>query len=473
MELNNLTIKEAHGLLTEKQISAKDLAESVLGAIKSRDADIHAYLEVFGGDAIAEALALDARIAEGDHISMLAGIPLAIKDNILIKGKRVSAASRMLETYRASYDATVIERLKKEGALFVGRTNMDEFAMGSSTENSAFGATKNPHDTSRVPGGSSGGSAAAVAAFECLAALGSDTGGSIRQPAALCGVVGLKPTYGSVSRSGLIAMASSLDQIGPITRSVEDAEIVFDAIRGHDPLDSTTSERAYEKETKPLQQMRLGVPKEYFVGGLDPEIKQTIEAAIEIFQNQGVAIEEVSLPHTEHALSVYYVLMPAEVSANLARFDGIRYGLSEPADKLFDVYAKTRERGFGPEARRRIILGSYVLSAGYYDAYYTKAQKVRALIRKDFESVFERVDAIISPTTPTTAFRFGEKTNDPLSMYLEDIYTVPANLAGVPALSIPAGFSKEKLPIGLQLMGRIFDEGTLFALGKAFESAKQ
>ncbi len=473
MELNNLTIKEAHRLLTEKQISAKDLTESVLSTIKSRDTDIHAYLEVFGDDVLLQASALDTRIAEGDRLPLLAGIPLAVKDNILIKGKHVSAASRMLETYRASYDATVIDRLKKEGVVFVGRTNMDEFAMGSSTENSAFGATKNPHDLSRVPGGSSGGSAAAVAAGECLVALGSDTGGSIRQPAALCGVVGLKPTYGSVSRSGLIAMASSLDQIGPITRSVEDAEIVFDAIRGRDPLDSTTSERVYKKETKPLAEMRLGVPKEYFVGGLDPEIKQKIEAAIQIFQTQGVAIEEVSLPHTEYALNVYYVLMPAEVSANLARFDGMRYGLSEPAEKLFDVYAKTREHGFGPEARRRIILGSYVLSAGYYDAYYTKAQKVRALIRKDFESAFERVDAIISPTTPTTAFRFGEKTSDPLSMYLEDIYTVPANLAGIPAISIPAGFSKEKLPIGLQLMGRMFDEGTLFALGKAFEASQK
>jgi len=474
MELENLTIAEAHKLLASRAISARELVAQTCKTIREKDPAIHGYLEVYENEALADASRIDKKIAEGESLGTLAGIPLAIKDNILVRGNMASAASRMLAAYTAAYDATVIQRLRAAGAIFVGRTNMDEFAMGSSTENSAFGPTKNPHDTSRVPGGSSGGSAAAVAAHECVGALGSDTGGSIRQPASFCGVVGLKPTYGSVSRSGLIAMASSLDQIGPITKTVEDSEILFDAIRGVDPLDSTTVDRAYLKDPKPMEHMVIGIPKEYFVGGLDPQVKEKVQDALRTLQGLGVKTKEVSLPHAEYALATYYIIMPAEVSANLARFDGIRYGLSKDAEKLFEVYAGTRHAGFGAEVRRRIILGTYVLSAGYYDAYYAKAQKVRALIKQDFDTAFETVDAIISPTAPTPAFKLGEKTSDPLAMYLEDIYTVTANLAGIPAISIPCGLSHDNLPIGFQLMAREFDEGTLFAIGKAYEqSAKK
>lgn len=474
MELTQLTIREAREKLETRECSAVELAEAVFGAVRKRDGEVHAYLEVYEPQAIEDAKKIDARIAVGEKLHVLAGIPLAIKDNILIRDAHTTAASRILEEYIASYNATVVTKLHEAGAIFVGRTNMDEFAMGSSTESSAFGPTRNPHNGERVPGGSSGGSAAAVAADECIAALGSDTGGSIRQPAALCGVVGLKPTYGSVSRSGLIAMASSLDQIGPITKSVGDAEILFDAIRGSDPLDSTTVSRSYISDPRLVSSMRIGVPKEYFLeGGLNPDVKEHVEKAIHIFKDLGVEIQEVSLPNAEYALACYYVIMPAEVSANLSRFDGIRYGLSTEADKLFDVYAKTRQHGFGPEVRRRIILGTYVLSAGYYDAYYTKAQRVRALIKKDFDEVFKEVDAIISPTAPNPAFAIGEKTSDPLAMYLEDIYTVTANLAGIPAISIPCGKSREGLPIGFQLMAAPFDEGTLFALGKAYEQVQR
>lgn len=464
MEINRLAITEARLRLRNGSMSATELVQSHLDTIREKDSKIHAYLEVYDQDVLRAAENIDAE-------KPLAGIPIAIKDNILVHGKRATAASKILEDHTAAYDATVIKKLKDAGAIILGRTNMDEFAMGSSTESSAFGLTKNPVDLERVPGGSSGGSAAAVAANECVAALGSDTGGSIRQPAALCGVVGLKPTYGAVSRSGLIAMASSLDQIGPLTKTVEDAKIIFDVIKGKDILDSTTVEpKTYNLKPEIL---RIGVPKEYFTDGLDPEIEASVRNAISLLHNSGFIIQEINMPYTDYALACYYIIMPAEVSANLSRYDGIRYGLSVKADNLLDVYKKTREKGFGDEVRRRLILGTYVLSAGYYDAYYTKAQKVRALIKQDFEKAFEQVDVIISPTTPTPAFKFGEKTHDPLQMYLEDIYTVPANLAGIPALSLPCGTTSSGLPIGIQLMGRWFEEETLFAVGKEIEKQKK
>jgi len=429
---------------------------SAVQAIQERDKEIHAFLEVYENNA-------------------KAGIVVAVKDNILVQGKRVSAASKILEPYTASYDATVITKLKEAGAIIIGRTNMDEFAMGSSTENSAYGPTKNPHDLSRVPGGSSGGSAAAVAAGMCDVALGSDTGGSIRQPAAFCGVVGLKPTYGAVSRHGLIAMASSLDVIGPITKTVADAKKVFDVIKGRDPFDSTTVESEsgiMNYELRKKENIRIGVPREYFKEGLDPEVEASVKKAIFILHNSGFIIQDISLPHTDYALACYYIIMPAEVSANLARFDGIRYGLSKKSDDLLEVYTKTRGEGFGKEVQRRILLGTYVLSAGYYDAYYAKAQKVRALIKRDFQKAFEKVDVIVSPTTPAPAFKFGEKSNDPVEMYLSDIYTVSANLAGVPALSVPCGTTKDGLPIGIQFMGKWFGEETLFEVGKKWEQLR-
>ncbi|TSC78822.1 MAG: aspartyl-tRNA(Asn)/glutamyl-tRNA (Gln) amidotransferase subunit A [Parcubacteria group bacterium Gr01-1014_29] len=462
-----MTIRQARDMIARRETTVHDLTDHALKAIRTHDGAIHAFLDVYEEELTRHSVSSQFGI-EG---ALLAGIPIAIKDNILIAGKKATAGSKMLETYEAAYDATVITKLKEAGAVFIGKTNMDEFAMGSSTENSAFGPTKNPHDPARVPGGSSGGSAAAVAAGECIAALGSDTGGSIRQPAAFCGVVGLKPTYGAVSRNGLIAMASSLDVIGPITKTVEDAEIMFNVIKGKDPLDSTTVELhnmehgAWNKEKK----LRIGVPKEYFGEGLHPEVKQAVEAALKMLHDSGFRIHDISLPHSDYALAAYYIIMPAEISANLARLDGIRYGLSKDADDLLGVYMKSRRAGFGAEVRRRIILGTYVLSAGYYDAYYTKAQQVRSLIKRDFEKAFEEVDVIVSPTTPTPAFKFGEKSNDPVEMYLSDIYTVSANLAGIPALSVPCGVSKDGLPIGIQFMGRWFEEEILFEVGKEVE----
>ena len=473
MEKNNLTLKETVERIRAKSSSAREVIASYVDTIEKKDTEVHAYLEVYAEDALREAEVVDTAIAEGKPVGALAGVPIALKDNILFKGKRASAASHMLENYTASYDSTVVRKLKGSGAIILGRANMDEFAMGSSTESSAFGITRNPADLERVPGGSSGGSAAAVAADECVAALGSDTGGSIRQPAAFCGVVGLKPTYGQVSRSGLIAMASSLDQIGPLTKTVEDAEILFNVLKGKDPFDSTTVElRNMNHEARSKEKLTIGVPKEFFGEGLDPEIAAAVQNTISLLRDSGFMIHEVSMPHADYSLACYYIIMPAEVSANLARFDGIRYGLSEHADNLLEVYTKTREKGFGAEARRRIILGSYVLSAGHYDAYYAKAQKVRALIRRDFERAFQEVDVIVSPTTPALPWKFGEKSKDPLEMYLEDIYTVPANLAGIPAMSVPCGKSKSGLPIGIQLMGRWFEEDALFRVGKEIEQLK-
>mgnify|MGYP001598492405 CR=1 FL=1 len=485
MRLNELTIAEASAGIRKKDFSVSELVVSCTDAITQKDAQIHAYLEVFG-DAAAEAKKRDEELAayspaERARLPALFGIPLAIKDNILIKGKRASAGSRMLERYVAPYDAAVIKKLKKQGAIFLGRTNMDEFAMGSSTENSAYGPTKNPRDPARVPGGSSGGSAAAVAADMCLGALGSDTGGSIRQPAAFCGVVGMKPTYGSVSRHGLIAMASSLDVIGPLAKTVEDAEIMFSAIAGADAFDATAvaSKASYQLPVSSpnpdfLKKIRIGVPREYFMKGLDAAVERSVMAAIKKMEGAGAEIREVSLPHAGYALPAYYVIVPSEVSANLARFDGIRYG-HKTKDKgqelnLYDAYTQSRAEGFGAEVKRRIMLGTYALSAGYYDAYYVKAQKARALIRDDFEKAFAKVDVIAGPTTPTPAFAFGEHSQDPLSMYLADIYTVAVNLAGLPALSLPIPCADaDILPAGLHLIAPCGEDTRLFSIAQAIE----
>ncbi len=465
MDLTTRTIAEAKDLLDTKQVSARELAEAYLDTIATRDPDINAYLEVYE-DVRAQADAADARRAKGETGPLL-GVPLAIKDNILIEGRVASASSKMLEHYVATYDATVSRRLKDAGAVFLGRTNMDEFAMGSSTETSAFFHTKNPHDLSRVPGGSSGGSAAAVAAGMAPAALGSDTGGSIRQPAALCGLVGLKPTYGSVSRFGLIAMGSSLDVIGPLTRTVADASLMFDAIRGHDRMDSTTLPDDRPRIAR-KERYTVGVPREFLASGVDPDVLAAFEAGLALLKESGHAVVDIELPTIARSLATYYIIMPAEVSANMARFDGVRYGLHVSGKSGIDDYAQSRGAGLGKEVRRRILLGTHVLSSGYYDAYYGTAMQARERIRADVRRAFETVDAIALPTTPSPAFRFGEKTSDPLAMYLEDVFTVSANIIGIPALSVPHGTVVREgstLPVGFQLMAPMLAEETLFALG--------
>ncbi|MDO8523511.1 MAG: Asp-tRNA(Asn)/Glu-tRNA(Gln) amidotransferase subunit GatA [bacterium] len=473
-----MTITEFHDALKNKKTSVRETVSVYLDKIKTENKKLNAYLEVFEKEAVAQAEEIDIRIQSGETPSGLMGVPIAVKDNILIRGHIVSAASKILGNYVASYDAFVIERLKKAGAIFLGRTNMDEFAMGSSTENSAYGPTKNPHDSGRVPGGSSGGSAAAVGGGIAMASLGSDTGGSIRQPAAFCGVVGLKPTYGAVSRSGLMAMASSLDQIGPITQTVADAEAIFNVIRGKDEMDATSVELGgpTAKRRTDRQVQKIGVPREYFTDGLDQRIKKAIDGTIEKL-GKNYEIVELSLPHTKYALACYYIIVPAEVSSNMARYDGIRYGVRKEGINLLEVYKKSRGEGIGLEVRRRILLGTYVLSHGYYDAYYTKAQKVRVQIKKDFKEAFKEVDVILAPTTPTLPFKIGEKAKDPLSMYLSDIYTIPVNLAGIPAISLPIGWAEEedsvKLPIGMQIIAPHFEENKLFELGKIIESWKQ
>lgn len=485
MKLNALTIAEAARGLRRREFSASELAADCMVAIREKDAGIHPYLGVFDdamdGAKKADDMFADAKYRDGGSAGLppLLGIPLAIKDNILMEGKRASAGSRMLKNYTAPYDATAITKLKNQGAVFLGRANMDEFAMGSSTENSAFGPTKNPRDPTRVPGGSSGGSAAAVAADMCLGALGSDTGGSIRQPAAFCGVVGMKPSYGAVSRHGLIAMASSLDVIGPLAKTVEDAEILFHAIAGGDDFDATAvKDKNYELGigNQGLKNLRVGVPREYFTKGLDADVEKAARSAIQKMEDAGAEIHEISLPHARYALPAYYVIVPSEVSANLARFDGIRYGFTAAGDhadaSMRESYALTRAQGFGAEVERRIILGTYALSAGYYDAYYLKAQKVRRFIRDDFDRAFETVDVIVGPTTPSPAFLLGDRTHDPLSMYLADIYTVAVNLAGLPALSLPAGTVLQNgasLPVGLQMIAPRFREDILFAAGRSAE----
>ncbi len=477
-------IREIHAQLKQGEISAVALAEQSFRAIESQDAEILAFLSVRKEAALLEARAVDARIAQGEDIDLLAGIPGALKDNMCLVGERTTAGSKILDNYLAPYDASVVKRLRDLGAVVVGKTNMDEFAMGSSTENSAYQHTKNPLDVTRVPGGSSGGSAAAVASGMVSWALGSDTGGSIRQPASFCGLVGLKPTYGRVSRSGLLAMASSLDQIGPLTRTVEDAAIVFSRIAGFDPLDATTADlggKCFEDYLdQDMRGKKIGIPKEYFSESLDAEVREAALSALERFRSLGMTVEEISLPHAELALPVYYILMPSEVSSNLARFDGIKYGLrvnderdrSAASNHLLETYLDSRAYGLGAEVKRRIMLGTYTLSAGYYDAYYTQAQKVRQLIRQDFERAYEQVDYIFSPTAPETAFAFGAKVDDPLTMYLSDIYTVTANLAGVPAISFPIGTitkNGKALPIGGQLQGKWFDEEGILAAAHQYE----
>jgi aspartyl-tRNA(Asn)/glutamyl-tRNA(Gln) amidotransferase subunit A len=469
IDSKKLTIRKAHEAMTRGDFSAVDLATTYLEEIKKKNPEMNAYLELYD-DVIEQAKTADAKF-KAKTATLLTGIPLAIKDNILIKGKRVSCSSKILEGYKATYDATAITKLKNEGAVFLGRTNLDEFAMGGSTENSAFGVTKNPHDTSRVAGGSSGGSAAAVAMDGAVAALGSDTGGSVRQPASFCGVVGLKPTYGAVSRHGLIAMGSSLDQIGPITNSVEDAEIIFDVIAGKDKMDSTSID--LPSIVKKGEKMTIGVPKHFTESeGIDPVVVKNFQESIEKLKKIGYAVKEISLPNVHYSLAVYYILMPAEASTNLSRFDGVKYGLHKEGKNLLGDYLESRGQGFGKEVRRRIILGAYVLSSGYYDAYYNRAIQVKNLIQQDFKKVFKEVDIIITPTAPSPAFKIGEKANDPLQMYLADIFTVTANIVGVPALSVPSGsvdVGGKQLPLGVQFMANYGEEKLLFEIGKKFE----
>lgn len=475
MNLKELTIKKFSEGLRAKKFSAKEVAAEYFHSIERQNKDIHAYLSTDKEQAMKVAESVDKDLAAGEELEPLAGAPLALKDNLLVEGGPATASSKILDKYVSSYDATVVKKLKKAEAVFLGKTNLDEFAMGSSTENSAYGPTKNPYDTARVPGGSSGGSAAAVSADMALGALGSDTGGSIRQPAAFCGVVGFKPTYGAVSRYGLIAMASSLDQIGPFTKTVEDAAIIFRAIAGRDPNDATSfaPEGGWDEVLSPdfgkLRSLTVGIPEEYFIEGLAPEVANAVQAAIKTLNDGGVKTRRISLPHTKYALSVYYIIQPAEVSSNLARFDGIRYGAREKAESLHELYVKNKSAGFGPEPKRRIVLGTFVLSSGYYDAYYAKAQKVRALLKSDFDEAFKEVDVILAPTTPTTPFKFGEKTADPLQMYLSDVFTIPANLAGLPAVSIPVK-GVTGLPIGFQLMGRPWRDADVLGLGRLYEN---
>ena len=473
--LNQLTISGLVAKLAQREISAHAATQSCLDRIARVDGQIHAFISHDATDALAQADAADKRLAAGDRGPLL-GVPIAIKDVLAVKNHPLNCCSKILGKFISPYDATVIEKLKAAGAVVFGRLNMDEFAMGSSTENSAFGLTRNPWALDRIPGGSSGGSAAAVAADECFAALGSDTGGSIRQPAAFCGCVGLKPTYGRVSRYGLVAFASSLDQIGPFTKDVRDSAVLLEALSGRDPRDSTSVPELVPNYAAALngnvKGLKLGLPKEYMVGGLDPEVKAAVAAAVKQFQSLGAEIVEISLPHTDYAVGTYYIIATAEASANLARFDGIRYGARVDGADPIELYGNTRGQGFGPEVKRRIILGTYVLSSGYYDAYYLRAQKVRTLIRQDFLKAFEQVDAIITPTTPTAAFKIGEKSDDPLQMYLSDIFTISCNLAGIPGISLPCGFTQSpKLPIGLQLLGKPFGEETLLKIAHAYEQS--
>ncbi len=469
MEFKDFTISQIHEGLKKKEFSAVELARDYLAEIKNEDKKISAFLTVVEESALSQAKEVDEKIAKNQDIDVLSGVPCAIKDNILVDGVKCTAGSKILENYVAPYDAAVVKKLKEKGAVILGKTNLDEFAMGSSTENSAFFTTKNPNDLGSVPGGSSGGSAAAVAGNMCNFALGSDTGGSIRQPASFCGVVGLKPTYGAVSRYGLMAFASSLDQIGPLTRTVEDCKTVFNAIKGRDEMDSTSFEPETVKSDFKIQGLKIGVPKEYFIKGMDQETEKIIREAINKYEAMGAKIEEISLPHTEYALACYYIIAPSEASANLARYDGIKYGYSALDGKdLLGVYLQSREQGFGAEVRRRIMLGTYTLSSGYYDAYYLRAQKVRTLIKRDFEKAFQKVDVIFTPVSPSPAFKIGEKIEDPLTMYLSDIFTVSVNLAGLPAVSLPVGKSLN-LPIGLQIIGKPFEEDKILSIGEIFK----
>jgi aspartyl-tRNA(Asn)/glutamyl-tRNA(Gln) amidotransferase subunit A len=473
----DLSIADIIKGLKEKTFSAKELAQRFLDTAKEKDKDIHAFLNFTEDLALEQAEKIDKQISQGKKLGALAGVPCSVKDAILVEGAPCTAGSKILEHYVAPYDATVITKIKDAGAVVVGKTNMDEFGMGASTENSAFGPTKNPHDLARVSGGSSGGSAASVAAHQSIISLGEDTGGSIRLPASFCGVVGLKPTYGAVSRNGIIALASSLDQVGPVAKTVEDAEILFNVIRGKDELDSTSVESKVSDFGFRISDLRIGVPKEYFSQGIDPEVEKVVRGAIKKLQDAGAKIQEVELPHTQYALAAYYIINTSEASANLARYDGIRYGLSlQEGHSLLDTYLDSRGEGLGTEVKRRVILGTYALSAGYYEAYYNKAQKVRTLLKQDFEKAFKEVDVIVGPVSPFLPFTIGERITDPLQMYLVDIYTVPVNLAGLPALSVPAGkvgdpstSSGQGLPVGLHMIAPAFEEQRLFETGKLFE----
>ncbi len=470
--------RQLHQSLLSGEITSAELVRRSLDQIKAHDGQVKAFLQAGSDLALAQAEAIDAKRLSGQPVGLLAGLPVAIKDNICVEGATTTCGSRILENFIAPYDSHVAERLKAAGAVLLGRTNLDEFAMGSSCENSAFGPTHNPWNLEHAPGGSSGGSAAAVAARMVPLSLGSDTGGSIRQPAGFCGIVGMKPTYGRVSRYGLVAFASSLDQIGPIAGDVYGAALVMEAIAGHDPRDSTSVDRPVPNYTQtvdqPLRGLRIGIAREHFVEGLDPEVEQSVRAAIEVYQSLGATITEVSLPHSKYCVTVYYLVAASEASSNLSRFDGVHYGhRAEQFENLADMYATSRAEGFGDEVKRRIMLGTYALSAGYYDAYYNKALKVRRLIRQDFDTVFQAVDVIVSPVTPTPAFKLGALTSDPLAMYLQDIYTLSANLAGIPGLSIPCGFSKSGLPIGLQLLGPHFAEEPLLRAARMYEAATE
>jgi aspartyl-tRNA(Asn)/glutamyl-tRNA(Gln) amidotransferase subunit A len=472
LEIYSQTIKEASSAIERGDVSPVELVKAVLGRIDAIEEEVGAYVTVNRDNALEQAKQAEKSIKDGVKRS-LNGIPIAVKDNICTEGIRTTCSSKILENFMPPYESTATQRLKNEGYILIGKTNLDEFAMGSSTENSAFVHTKNPWDRSRVPGGSSGGSAAAVAADECIAALGSDTGGSIRQPAAFCGVVGFKPTYGMVSRYGLVAFASSLDQIGTLTKNVEDSAILLNIICGHDQLDSTSVSKEMPDFTSLLghdiKGMKIGFPREYFIEGIEREVEESVKEAIKMLESLGAIPVEISLPHTGYAIATYYVLATSEASANLARYDGVRYGMRTKGKDLLDMYMKTRAEGFGAEVKRRIILGTYALSSGYYDAYYRKAQQVRTLIKRDFQKAYEKVDVIVTPTTPTTAFRAGEKTEDPLQMYLSDIFTISINLAGVPAISLPCGLTSGGLPVGLQIIGNHFDEGSVLRAAYAFE----
>jgi aspartyl-tRNA(Asn)/glutamyl-tRNA(Gln) amidotransferase subunit A len=478
--LNQLTISDLAAKLAKRETSSREAMQSCLDQIQKVDGQVHAFLSHDDADALAQADAADKELAAGTTHTQkpLLGIPIAVKDVLAVKNQPLNCGSKILGNFKSVYDATAIEKLKAAGAIIFGRLNMDEFAMGSSTENSAFGASKNPWDTTRIPGGSSGGSAAAVAADECLASLGTDTGGSIRQPAALCGCVGLKPTYGRISRYGLVAFASSLDQIGPFTKDVRDAATLLEVMSGIDHRDSTSIPQPVPNYAAALngeiKGLKLGLPKEYMIGGMNPEVKLAVDSAVKQLEKLGAEIVEISLPHTDYAVATYYIVATAEASANLARFDGIRYGARVEGATPDELYCKTRGAGFGTEVKRRIILGTYVLSSGYYDAYYLRAQKVRTLIRQDFLKAFEKVDTIVTPTTPTPAFKVGEKSDDPLQMYLSDIFTISCNLAGIPGISIPCGFTTNpKLPIGLQLLGKPFGEETMLKIAHAYEQSTE
>ena len=474
MELYDLTISGARQAICKGELSPGELTDAVFKRIEAVEGKVKAFVTITKESAIEHARSAEINLKK-DVKGTLTGIPMAVKDNLCTEGIRTTCSSKILENFIPPYESTVTKRLKEQGYILTGKTNLDEFAMGSSTENSAFGATRNPWDTGRIPGGSSGGSCAAVSAGECIAALGSDTGGSIRQPAALCGVVGLKPTYGRVSRYGLVAFASSLDQIGPITKDVRDSAILLNVISGHDPLDSTSAPVEVPDFVsvlgREIKGMKIGIPKEFLIEGMDKEVNASVRDAIKKLESLGAVPLEVSLPHTGYAVAAYYILATSEASSNLARYDGVKYGLRAEGRDLMDMYMQTRTKGFGPEVKRRIILGTYALSSGYYDAYYKKAQQIRTLIKQDFQKAFEMVDVIATPTTPAPAFKLGEKTEDPLQMYLSDIFTISVNLAGVPGISIPCGFTSGNLPVGLQLIGKHFDEESILKIAYAYEQS--